>query len=104
MNPRELADWLENLGEFPPLFPDKIIAALRAQADEIDALKAAAIVRGSTKLDEAAKQALGRERLAAEIDALRSQNILRAMQIKNLMAENARLRAEAKTIPVERCK
>ena len=66
---------------------------VREQADEIARLKAEAIVAGSIKLDVAVKTALERERLGAEIDALRSEAILRAMQIKNLMAEIQRLKA-----------
>ena len=114
MTPRGLADYMEMI-EDDWYHKTECIVALRAQADEIDlltaamkraeqfakvvvdqidALKAAAIVQGSIKLDEAVKVALERERRAAEIDALRSEAILRGIQIKNLMAEIQRLKAE----------
>ena len=93
MTPRNLADYMEMI-EDDWYHKAECIAALRAQADEIDALKAAAIVQGSIKLDEAVKMALERERRGAEIDALRSEAIPRGIQVKNLMAEIQRLKAE----------
>ena len=71
MTPCELADELAEIrrimmrsGSYSLSFASVIeqsITTLRAQADEIDALRAAAIVQGSLKLDEAVKVAKQRE-------------------------------------------
>ncbi len=78
MIPRELADLCERAPGFTADELRLIGATLRSQADEIDALKAAAIVAGNLKLDEWAK--------------LETQLCSRAQQVKNLMVEVDRLK------------
>jgi hypothetical protein len=101
MTPRDLADLCERAPGFDAETLQEIADTLRSQADEIANLKAAAIVQGSIKLDEAVKTALERERMAAEIDELRSEAILRGIQVSNLMAEIQRLRAETGSLKAQ---